>query len=135
VLGVHDYAKKYVGLVDGRLADGGLRARVSELKMRERAYSLTSQRAAAEAKAGQNVSHMASMFKMAGATLNQDRCELIIEALGARAFGWEGQGYEPAEIAQTRGWLRSKGNSIEGGTTEVNTNVVAKRVLGLPDPK
>ncbi len=135
VMGVQDYAKKYVGLEDGKLADGDLRARVTELKMRERAYALTSQRAAAEAKAGQNVSHMASMFKMAGATLNQDRCELIVEALGARGLGWEGPHFDPTEIAQTRAWLRSKGNSIEGGTTEVNTNVVAKRVLGLPDPK
>jgi len=135
VMGVQDYAKKYVGVEDGRLADEDLRVRVTELKMRERAYSLTSQRAAAEAKAGQNVSHMASMFKMAGATLNQDRCELIVECLGNKGFGWEGKDYDPAELAQTRAWLRSKGNSIEGGTTEVNTNVVSKRVLGLPDPK
>ncbi len=134
-LGVQDYAKKYVGLEDGKLADADLRARLSELKMRERAYALTVQRAQEEAKAGQNVSHMASMFKMAGATLNIDRCELMVESLGSRAFGWEGDGFDAAELGVTRGWLRSKGNSIEGGTTEVNTNVVAKRVLGLPDLK
>jgi alkylation response protein AidB-like acyl-CoA dehydrogenase len=34
---------------------------------------------------------------------------------------------------QARSWLRSKGNSIEGGTSEVQLNVVAKRVLELPD--
>jgi alkylation response protein AidB-like acyl-CoA dehydrogenase len=76
---------------------------------------------------------MASMFKVAGATLNQERCELMVEAAGSRAFGWSGEGYAPDELAVTRGWLRSKGNSIEGGTTEVNLNVVAKRVLGLRD--
>ena len=43
------------------------------------------------------------------------------------------EGFTPEEIAVTRGWLRSKGNSIEGGTTEINLNVVAKRVLGLRD--
>ena len=39
------------------------------------------------------------------------------------------------ELAATHGWLRAKANSIEGGTSEVNLNVVSKRVLGLPDPK
>jgi alkylation response protein AidB-like acyl-CoA dehydrogenase len=76
---------------------------------------------------------MASMFKVAGATLNQERCELMVEAAGSRALGWAGEGFAPDELAVTRGWLRSKGNSIEGGTTEVNLNVVAKRVLGLRD--
>jgi alkylation response protein AidB-like acyl-CoA dehydrogenase len=57
----------------------------------------------------------------------------MVEAAGSRAFGWSGEGYKPDELAVTRGWLRAKGNSIEGGTTEVNLNVVAKRVLGLRD--
>ncbi len=34
-----------------------------------------------------------------------------------------------------RAWLRAKANSIEGGSSEINLNVVSKRVLGLPDPK
>ena len=118
---------------DGRLADGDLRARIAQHKMAERAYALTTQRAQEEARAGGNVSHMASMFKVAGATLNIERCELMVEAAGSRAFGWAGEGFGRDELAVTRGWLRSKGNSIEGGTTEVNLNVVAKRVLGLRD--
>jgi alkylation response protein AidB-like acyl-CoA dehydrogenase len=130
---VVDIAKLSVGLDDGKLADGDLRARIAAHKMTERAYALTTQRAQEEAKAGGNVSHMASMFKVAGATLNIDRCELMVEAAGSRAFGWSGDGFAPEELAVTRGWLRSKGNSIEGGTTEVNLNVVAKRVLGLRD--
>ncbi|WP_135211609.1 acyl-CoA dehydrogenase family protein [Vitreimonas flagellata] len=131
---VVDIAKQNVGLdEDGRLDDRDLRARIAEHKMFERAYALTAQRAAEEAKAGGNVSHITSMFKVAGATLNIERCELMVEAAGSRAFGWAGEGYSPDELAVTRGWLRSKGNSIEGGTTEVNLNVVAKRVLGLRD--
>jgi alkylation response protein AidB-like acyl-CoA dehydrogenase len=133
-LDVVDVAKQNVGLDDsGALADRDLRARIAQHKMFERAYALTTQRAQEEAKAGGNVSHMASMFKVAGATLNQERCELMVEAAGNRAFGWAGQNYAPEELGVTRGWLRSKGNSIEGGTTEVNLNVVAKRVLGLRD--
>lgn len=130
---VADIAKANVGVEGGVLADGDLRARIAAHKMTERAYALSVQRAQEEAKAGQNVSHMASMFKVAGATLNIDRCELMLEAAGARAFGWSGEGFSADELGVTRGWLRSKGNSIEGGTTEVNLNVVAKRVLGLRD--
>lgn len=131
---VIDIAKDNVGLDDdGALSDRDLRSRIAEHKMTERAYALSVQRAQEEAKAGANVSHMASMFKVAGATLNQERCELMVEAAGSRAFGWGGEGYGADELAVTRGWLRSKGNSIEGGTTEVNLNVVAKRVLGLRD--
>lgn len=129
-----DIAKTNVGVDEhGAIADRDLRARISQNKMFERAYALSVQRAQEEAKAGANVSHMASMFKVAGATLNQERTELMVEAAGSRAFGWSGDAYRPEELAVTRGWLRAKGNSIEGGTTEVNLNVVAKRVLGLRD--
>ncbi len=74
-----------------------------------------------------------SIIKYAAAKIDQERCELMVEAMGAQGLGWEGEGFSPAEIAGTRGWLRSKGNSIEGGTSEVNLNVVSKRVLGLLD--
>jgi alkylation response protein AidB-like acyl-CoA dehydrogenase len=47
--------------------------------------------------------------------------------------GWEGNGFSDRELNTTRQWLRSKANSIEGGTSEVQLNVIAKRVLGLPD--
>jgi alkylation response protein AidB-like acyl-CoA dehydrogenase len=56
-----------------------------------------------------------------------------MEALGNRGLGWSGDGFGKPELAATRAMLRAKGNSIEGGTTEVNLNVLAKRVLGLRD--
>src|SRR5690349_16116800 len=117
---VVDLARDHVGLESGKLVDSDLRARISAHKMAERAYALTTARAQEEAKAGANVSHMASMFKVAGATLNQERCELMVEAAGNRGLGWSGEGFGPEELAVTRSWLRSKGNSIEGGTTEIN---------------
>ena len=53
--------------------------------------------------------------------------------MGTRALGWESEAFADRELNTTRQWLRSKANSIEGGTSEVQLNVIAKRVLGLPD--
>ncbi len=134
ILGPEDYAKQHIGTDEtGRLADGDLRGRITEHKMFAKAFALTVQRQAEQAKAGQAVGHTASILKYAAAKLNQDRYELIIEALGTEAFGWQGEGFDRGAMKVTRQWLRSKGNSIEGGTSEINLNVIAKRVLGLKE--
>ena len=73
------------------------------------------------------------MFKLYASEMNKRRNEITMSMRGADALGWEGEGFSASDIAETRGWLRSKGNSIEGGTSEVQLNVIAKRVLGLPD--
>ena len=73
------------------------------------------------------------MFKIYGTELNQRRQELLLSIAGPQALGWEGPGFEEAELSLTRDWLRSRGNTIEGGTSEVQLNIIAKRVLGLPD--
>jgi alkylation response protein AidB-like acyl-CoA dehydrogenase len=129
-------AKRYVGtLDDGSVADPDLRARISRNKMDFQAFYLTIGRVAAESRASNGPSAATSIIKYAAATLAQERSELMIEAMGHQGLGWQGEGFTSGEIMAARGWLRSKGNSIEGGTSEVNLNVVAKRVLGLPDPK
>ena len=74
-----------------------------------------------------------SMFKVYGTELNMRRQELMVRIRGPQSLGWEGPGYEDDELEQTRDWLRSRGNSIEGGTSEIQLNIIAKRVLGLPD--
>jgi alkylation response protein AidB-like acyl-CoA dehydrogenase len=135
-MSVEDYAKTYVGLDDtGRLADADLRRRIIEHKMENRAFQLTVRRAADEARSNQGPSATSSIMKYAGAKIAQERNELIVEAMGANGLGWDGQGFERDELASVRSWLRSKANSIEGGSSEINLNVVSKRVLGLPDPK
>jgi alkylation response protein AidB-like acyl-CoA dehydrogenase len=130
---LEEIAKAYVGEKDGRLADVDLRTRISAHRMEAKAFALTVRRIEEEAKAGKTVGPAVSIIKYAAAKLNQDRFELMVEAMGSQGLGWEGDGFNASEIAATRGWLRSKGNSIEGGTSEVNLNVVAKRVLGLLD--
>jgi alkylation response protein AidB-like acyl-CoA dehydrogenase len=130
---LQDAAKDYVGVENGKLADSDLRARITAHKMEAQAFALTVRRIAEESKAAKGPSPATSIIKYAAAKLNQDRTELLVEALGSQGLGWDGEGYKPAEIAATRGWLRAKGNSIEGGTSEINLNVVSKRVLGLLD--
>jgi alkylation response protein AidB-like acyl-CoA dehydrogenase len=53
--------------------------------------------------------------------------------MGSQMLGWEGAGFDAEELDSTRAWLRTKANSIEGGTSEVQLNIIAKRVLSLPD--
>ncbi|WP_273184945.1 acyl-CoA dehydrogenase family protein [Hyphomonas adhaerens] len=134
IMGPEDYAKQHIGTdSDGRLLDGDLRGRITDHKMYAKAFSLTVARQAEQAKAGQAVSHTASILKYGAAKMNQDRHELLVEALGSEGLGWEGEGFDPTARKVTRQWLRSKGNSIEGGTSEINLNVISKRVLGLKD--
>lgn len=134
MLGPEEYAKIHVGTdKDGKVLDGDLRGRIADHMMYAKAFNLTVKRSGEQAKAGQEVGHTASIIKYAAAKMNQDKFELMIEALGTEGLGWEGEGFDRGAKMATRGWLRSKGNSIEGGTSEINLNVVAKRVLGLRD--
>jgi alkylation response protein AidB-like acyl-CoA dehydrogenase len=132
---VADVAKRYLGVEDGALAAKELRRRITENKMNFQALRQTIARSAAESKAGNGPSAATSIIKYAAAEFAKQRSELMIEALGAQGLGWAGEGYSAPELAAVHGWLRTKANSIEGGTSEINLNVVAKRVLGLPDPK
>ncbi|HEY2047776.1 MAG TPA: acyl-CoA dehydrogenase family protein [Caulobacteraceae bacterium] len=129
-------ARRYVGRgEDGRLVDADLRSRLVIHQMEAKAFQLTTRRAALEAKSNQGPSAATSIMKYAGAKIAQDRTELAVEIMGGQGLGWEGEGFESTELSTVRAWLRSKANSIEGGTSEINLNVVSKRVLGLPDPK
>lgn len=131
-LTAEEYGKIHIGTdSEGRLADPDLRLRIAENKMLQKAFGLTVARSQEQSKAGQEVGHTASILKYAVAKMNQERTELIVEALGMEGLGWEGEGYGDAELKAPRAMLRAKGNSIEGGTSEINLNVVAKRVLGL----
>ena len=94
---------------------------------------LTVQRARDAAKAGHQPGAESSILKIVATELNQRRYDLLMRAAGPQALGWEGPGFEKSELKRTREWLRSRGNTIEGGTSEVQRNIIAKRVLGLPD--
>lgn len=129
---VEDAAMHYRGDSD-RLSDPVLRDEIAKFKIDSEAFALTSRRSLEESKKGQGPTATSSMLKNYGCELNKRRYELLLQALGSQALGWEGSGFKTEELEVTREWLRSKANSIEGGTSEVQLNVIAKRVLGLPD--
>ena len=130
-------AMHYRGDTD-RLSDPVLRDQIAQFRIDSEAFALTSQRSAQEAKQSRGPNATSSMLKNYGCELNKRRYELALQAAGTQALGWEsltddGSDFSAQELDATRQWLRSKGNSIEGGTYEVQLNVIAKRVLGLPD--
>ena len=133
-------AKKSVGQMavetmgtdaSGRLANGVLRQNIAQYQLDTLAFAATMTRVGDEARAGQGLGAASSIFKYYGTELNKRRNELNLAALGEQALGWEGEAYRDGQVS--RDWLRSKGNSIEGGTSEIQLNIIAKRVLGLPD--
>ena len=126
-------AKKYVGLDGVELCDASLRHEVAQSEMDTKAFKLTVQRARDAARAGHQPGAESSMFKLYGTELNMRRTELMARIAAAQGLGWEGPGFDQDEIDLTRNWLRARGNSIEGGTSEIQRNIIAKRVLHLPD--
>ncbi|MGB8327920.1 MAG: acyl-CoA dehydrogenase family protein [Steroidobacteraceae bacterium] len=125
-----EIAAQRLGLVDGRLADGGLRHDLARFEIDARAFALTLERVRDEARAGHGVGAASSMLKYYGAELNKRRQELLMAIQGADGLAWEGERFRHGVAA--RSWLRSKGNSIEGGTSEIQLNIIAKRILELP---
>ena len=114
----------------GRLADPLLRAQIAEFEVDEAAFKLTLERFGDLSKARQSNPAFSSALKYYGAELNKRRHELLIAAGGSDALEWESARSAHGQAART--WLRTKGNSIEGGTSEVQLNVIAKRILELP---
>jgi alkylation response protein AidB-like acyl-CoA dehydrogenase len=127
-----DGAKKTVGLTDqGTLADPILRAQVALFEVRAKAFNAMSEKFIDELKAGKAHPAQPSMMKYYGTELNKSRHELMMAAGGSDALEWESE--ESNNGAAPRAWLRTKANSIEGGTSEVQLNIISKRILELPD--
>ncbi len=120
-----------IGLDDtGRLADPLLRAQIAEFEADEAAFRLTMERAGDQARAKQAHPALPSVLKYYGAELNKRRWELMMAIHGSDALEWESERSRRGDRART--WLRTKANSIEGGTSEVQLNIVSKRILELP---
>lgn len=120
-----------LGLDDaGRLDEPMLRARIAELEIDQAAFRLAMERVGDQVKAKQANPAIASMLKYYGSELNKRRHELLMAAGGADALEWESERSRGGSAA--RDWLRTKANSIEGGTSEIQLNIIAKHLLQLP---
>ncbi len=124
-------AADHIGLDEqGRLDDPLLRARIAELDVDAAAFNLALERVGDQVKAGQAHPAIASMLKYYGSELNKRRHEVLMSAGGSDALEWESERSEHGRSA--RDWLRTKANSIEGGTSEIQLNIIAKHLLQLP---
>jgi alkylation response protein AidB-like acyl-CoA dehydrogenase len=132
--GLDTLAKEYVGVDEqGRIDDQDLRMRIATNAMNWRAFQQTAMRAMAEAKGNSGPSSATSIMKNAGTWLMQERAELTLEIMGHQGLGWEGEAFNKDELMAVRGWLGGKATTIYGGSQEVQSNIISKRILGLPD--
>ncbi len=130
---IEESAKAYVGSdTTGKIADPALRGEITAHLMNTRALSLTQARSLEESQGG-TPGFTTSVFKLCGAELRKEQLELQLKARGTQALGWAGESFSDEERDVTRNWLGSKAGSIAGGSNEVQMNIIAKRVLGLPD--
>jgi len=106
-----------------------LRQDVTRWEIDAAAFALTAERVTDQAKVGQGVGATSAMLKYYGTELNKRRYEVMMKLQGTEAMGWEGTASQDGWLPKT--WLRTKGNSIEGGTSEVQLNIIAKNILGL----
>ncbi len=124
-------ARDSIGTDDqGRLDAPVLRARIAEMEADAIAFRASLERVGDQVKAGQAHPAVASMLKYYGSELNKRRHELLMAAGGIDALEWEGERSRNGQGA--RDWLRTKANSIEGGTSEIQLNILAKHILRLP---
>jgi acyl-CoA dehydrogenase len=114
----------------GKLADPILRAEIARAAIDTYASESTRQRYLAEASNGGEIGARSALLKYDGTELNKRRYELLMSLAGAEGLYFDGNLGPAQDVA--RGWLRSKGNSIEGGTSEIMLDIVAKRLLELP---
>lgn len=114
----------------GELDDPLLRSQIASFEIDEAAFRLTMERTGDLARQGRGNPAFSSVLKYYGAELNKRRYELLMSANGIVALEWESERSRGGDLA--RAWLRTKANSIEGGTSEVQLNVIAKRILGMP---
>jgi acyl-CoA dehydrogenase len=128
-----DLVKREVGLENGLLADPAIRQRLAAQELEVRALRLTMRRAGEEARASQTARDIGSLGKLRWANMVKSEQDIAMTALGTQGLGWAGPGFEDAQLERTRAWLLTRADSIWGGTNEVQMNVIAKRVLQIPE--
>ena len=127
---LNEIAKESLPMYNGQLKDGILRNEIAVQEMNDAIFNMTIQRIMDEAKTGVNAGALSSFFKYYGTEQNVSRMELMTAITGSDGLVWEGE--NEADGNQARLFCRSKGNTIEGGTSEIQLGIIAKRILNLP---
>ena len=130
---LEDEAKMFSGEANGRIADTAIRDRILSHNMNSHVFHLTQRRTVEEASDGSTPGPATSIFKMYGTELQQERSSLFVEMRGTQGLGWTGDEFTGRSLMDTRGWLSNRAASIYSGSNEIQRNIIAKRVLGLPD--
>ena len=128
------FARAQLGAPKGPLPEASLRHDIASNAMAEAALRLTIERVRQSREAGGAPGPESSILKLVGSELKQRRHALAVRAAGPQGLGWEGPGFDEEELLRTREWLRSRANTIEGGTSEIQLGIIARRVRGLPKP-
>jgi alkylation response protein AidB-like acyl-CoA dehydrogenase len=116
----------------GRWDDPVVRSKIMRLWAQEQIRGWTNARVRAALSAGQSPGAASSIGKVHQATLNQQIQDLMVDLLGTAAVAWRATGDPDALPREVQGMLRSLANATEGGTTDINKNILGERVLGLP---
>lgn len=117
----------------GQVNQPVLRDKLAAVLMDAQAFALTHRRVTEKALARKDVSGPSSIMKLVQTEQEVAKYELLEQAMGLRGLGWEGDDFSADEIDVCRAWLRSKSYTIAGGSSEVQLNIIAKRVLELPE--
>ncbi|MFP6814870.1 MAG: acyl-CoA dehydrogenase family protein [Pseudomonadales bacterium] len=125
-------AKRCLGETQGRVADPDWRDRILSYEMNNRVFRLAQRRAVEESEGG-TPGPVTSIFKVYGSELQQDYYDILTRIRGHRGFGSDADRFNAAELETTRQWLYFRAGSIYSGSNEIQRNIIAKRVLGLPD--
>lgn len=125
--------RQYVGTIAGKIADPEIREQLTRHEMNAHAQQITQRRAIAELQS-RAPGFTSSAVKLTNALNVQQGDELLVAAMGNQGLHWNTDaGATEQEVAATKNWLYRKSATIAGGTKEVQLNIIAKRVLGLPD--
>ena len=126
-------AKSWVGMADGKIAEPVLRDEILHYDMDSLALQMTQRRVVEESKNSKTPGPATSIFKVVGTELQQQYYHLMTGLKGTQGFGWEGDSFGQEELETVRDWLFYRAASIYSGSNEIQRNIIAKRVLGLPD--
>jgi acyl-CoA dehydrogenase len=124
-------ARRSLGAPRGPLPDAMLRHEIAQTAMDIECFALVIAGLQQAAQKGQKPGPESSTLKIVASELKQRRWDLGVRVAGQEGLGWEGPNFEERDLATTREWLRSRANTIEGGTSEIQLNIIAKQVLGL----